>query len=437
LVQIFRILWARRLILVVAILACMVTAVGIGKIMPARFKANSRVMLDIVKPDPVTGTTLASSFVRAYVKTQTELIRDYRVAGRAADILGWTSSPQLAAEYRRRPESDTRDFRRWVSQKIIDGTDAQLIEASNILEISYVTSNPETAAKVADAVREAYVDQSLDFKREDATKNAEWFRNQTARIRDELTQAEKRKSDFERANGIVLDADNVDQASKRLSALAASAQPAAAAAVMMGPNPAAAQLAQIDAAIASAEKVLGPNHPDLLQMRRQRAAVASSAAASRPTMGGGGGPSIESMYNAQVAKVLAQRGKVEEARQLGMDVAVLRDQYQRTAARAADLQQQGEASESGLTLLGNAVAPPDPIFPKWPLLILGSFGLGAALGILAALLVELLGRRVRGIEDLKHEKVPVLGMMTVSEAAPPRAGIIGRFWPRRAKTGFA
>lgn len=434
LLQIFRILWARRLILFVAILACVVTAIGIGKIMPARFQATSRVMLDIVKPDPVTGTTLASSFVRAYVKTQTELIRDYRVAGRAADILGWTSSPQLAAEYRARPASDTRDFRRWVSQKIIDGTDANLIEASNILEISYVTSSPGTAAKVADAVREAYVDQTLDFKRDDAIKNAEWFRNQTARIRDELTQAERRKSDFERANGIVLDADNVDQASKRLSALAASA-PQAAAAVMMGPDPAAAQLAQVDAAIASAEKVLGPNHPDLLQMRRQRAATASSAAASRPTMGGGG-PSIESMYNAQVAKVLAQRGKVEEARQLGMDVAVLRDQYQRTAARTADLQQQGEASESGLTLLGNAVAPPDPIFPKWPLLILGSFGLGAALGILAALLVELLGRRVRGIEDLKHEKVPVLGMMTASEAAAP-TGIIGRFWPRRAKAGFA
>lgn len=428
LLQFFRILWARRLIIAVAVLGCFLTAIAIGKILPARYVATSRVMLDLVKPDPVTGEMIAGQFARAYTKTQVELIRDYRVAGRAADTLGWTASPQFAAQYEARSKDDTRDFRRWVAQTVIDGTDAKLIEGSNILEISFTSSSPETATKVADAIRTAYVDQAVALRRDDANKNASWFREQATRIRDELTQAERKKSDFERSNGIILDEANIDQESRRLTALAASAPvgPVAGGAIVTGGDPVAGQLAQVDAAIASAEKVLGPNNPDLLNMRRQRAAIVAGAAAARPVVSQAqaSGPSLASLYGAQQAKVLSQRGKVEEARQLAIDVAVLRDQYQKTTARVADLQQQGEVSETGLTLLGNATAPESPKFPKWPLLILGSLGLGLVIGILVSLVIELLGRRVRGIEDMRFDAVPVLGVMTVS----PRAAAVKRRW---------
>lgn len=419
LIQFFRILWARRVIIIVAVVACLGAAYIGGKIVPARFKATSRAMLEIVKPDPVTGEIIASGFARAYVRTQIELIRDYRIAGRAADILNWTSSPQLAAQYAKRSVDDKRDFRRWLAQRIIDGTTVEMIEGSNILEISYTSANPDIAARVADAVRRAYVDQALASKREDAGNNAQWFRKQGERIRQELTDAEKRKSEFERANGIVLGEDNVDEESKRLAALAASAPPAAAAVGGIAmPNPVAGQLAQVDAAIASTEKVLGPNHPDLQNMRRQRAAIASASSQMAGPVMAKSGPSLASMYSAQQAKVLAQRGKVTEARQLAADVTVLREQYQKTLARAAEYQQQGESSESGLTLLGNATAPQSPSFPNWPLLIFGSLGLGSVMGILVALLVELLGRRVRGMEDLRYAEVPVLGAMTANQAAP-------------------
>jgi uncharacterized protein involved in exopolysaccharide biosynthesis len=421
LIQFFRILWARRIIIIVSVLACCGAAFIGGKIIPARFTAASRVMLDIVKPDPVTGEIISSGFARAYMRTQIELIRDYRIAGRAADSMEWTSSPVLAAQYAARPASDKRDFRRWLAQRIIDGTTVNMIEGSNILEISYTTANAENAAKVADALRRAYVDQALASKRDDASANSAWFRKQAERIRGDLKLAETRKSDFERANGIVLDATNTDEESKRLSALAgaSSASPAVIGG-MAAPNPVAGQLAQIDAAIASTEKVLGPNHPDLQNMRRQRAAIAAAGAqASRVVGGGASGPSLASQYGAQQAKVLAQRGKVDEARQLATDVDVLRDQYLKTSARAADLQQQGESSESGLTMLGNATPPSSPSFPNWPLLIFGSLGLGSAIGILVALMAELLGRRVRGVEDLRQEKVPVLGMMTALPTARP------------------
>jgi uncharacterized protein involved in exopolysaccharide biosynthesis len=431
LIQIYRILWARRVFIVTAILGCLVAAIIGGMIIPPRYQAHSRLILDVVKRDPVTGEMIASGFARAYVKTQVELISDYRVAGRVADALGWTSSPSLAAQYQQRPADDTRDFRRWISQRVIDGTSAQLVEGSNILDITFTSNDPEKAAKVADAVRRAYVDQTLAFKREDAVTNSAWFRNQADRIRDELRVAEKRKTDFEQANGIVLDSDNVDEESKRLTALAASsAVPAQAVAAAQG-NPMAAQIAQADAAIASAEKVLGPNNPQLISMKQQRAALMAAAGASGSVAPAKAGPSLAALYGAQQAKVLAQRGKVNEARQLATDVAVLQDQYQKTVARAADLQQQGEVDDSGLTLLGSAVPPTSPSFPNWPLLIVGSIGLGAGIGVLIAMLLELLNRRVRGVEDLRFEGVPVLGMMTTLPAGKPVRRFLDLFGGRR------
>jgi uncharacterized protein involved in exopolysaccharide biosynthesis len=412
--QIFRLLWARRALIAIAIVASLFAATVAGMILPPRYKAHARVMLNVVKPDPVTGEIIASQFARAYVKTQTELIRDYRIAGRVVDILNWGSSPDLAERYANRREDDLRDYRRWMAQIVIDNTGAELIEGSNILDISYTAPSPQGAAAVAEALRRAYVDQAVAFRREDASRDSAWFKNQSAKLKEQLTEAEQRKSAFERANGIVLDAEDVDQDVRRLTALAQSGPLVSAPSISVGGgNPAAAQIAQLDAAISTAERTLGPNNPQLQDMKRQRAALASSAAASAVAPSAPTGPSVGAQYNAQLQKVLAQRGKADEARRLSIEVAVLRDQYQKASTRMAELDQQAQSIESGLTMLGAATAPEKPSFPNWPLIIFGSLGVGALLGVVAALMAELLARRVRCASDLRFGDLPVLGEMAV------------------------
>lgn len=423
-VQVFRILWARRGIILLATAASLLAAILAGLILPARYQANARVMLNIVKPDPVTGEVIASQFTRAYVKTQTELITDYRVAGKVVDTLGWAGSPELLERYEKRRNDDFRDFRHFMAQIVIDSTNANLIEGSNILDISYTTSDPQAAAAVVEALRKAYVDEAVAFKREDATEDADWFKAQSAKLKVQLADAEKRMSDFERENGIVLDQDNVDQESRRLQALAGTAAaPAGPAVTVGGANPAAAQLAQIDAAIATAERTLGPNNPQLMDLKRQRAAVAATAGGGQ-TVVGGGGPSVGAQFSAQMQKVLAQRGKVNEARQLATDVNLLRDQYQKAAARIGELEQQSQSTDSGLTVLGPATAPAKPTFPNWPLILFGSLAFGLVIGVLVAILMELLARRVRGPEDLRFTTVPVIGTMT--PPSRPRRGLFSR-----------
>lgn len=429
--QFFRILWARRAISLTALIACIIGALIVINVIPERYQASSRLMMDIVRPDPVTGEVLSSSFARAYVKTQTELIKDYRIAGRVVDAFGWTGSPELTAQYR--ASGSDLPLHRWLAQRVIDRTDAKLIDASNILEITYTGEQPETAARIADQLRQAYSDQSMLFKQQTARRNADWFKKQTEKLKADLLAAEEKKAAFERENNIVLQEDDNDAESARLAALASSAPaaPMVSSSPIAAPvsSPSQAQLAQLDSTIATASQTLGPNHPELIALRQQRQIVAANAArelaAGRAAAAAGGGmqasgPSIGAMFNAQQARVLAQRGLVAEARQLMVDVRVAREELLRMATRATQLEQEAASVETGLTFLGNAVAPQTASFPKVLPVLGGAIALGLAFGILVSLITELLNRRVRSIDDLEIEDIPVLGMMTKSLPAPKR-----------------
>ncbi len=409
----FRILWAKRAIILLATLGSFLAAVFVAAMVPPRYEATSKFLLDLLKADPVSGEMIGARSGREYVKTQIQLINDYRVAGKVVDALGWTSSPAMAARYAQRPPNDNRDFRRWLAQGVIDNTYAAWVENSGVVSITYSASSPETAAKMADAVRQAYLEYTLDTKRESAARTGAWFEQQTDKLRKQIAIAEKRKADFERENNVILAQDNTDPEMVKLQALAQSV-PAAQAATAAFIAPATAQLAQIEAQIAMASRTLGPNHPDLQVLRQQRtvveSAIARETAASRSS-GPGGGPSVQSMLSAQTTKVLAQRGKVAEAQRLATEVAVLKNQFDKAAGRAADLQQQAQTTESGITLMGSAVTPTKASFPNIPLIIVGATTLGFAFGVLTSLVIELLSRRVRGPEDLANSGVPVIGAM--------------------------
>ena len=435
-IQFLRILWARRLITILATVSCVIGAFIVTQILPPRYQAYSRVMMDLVKPDPVTGQTTSPNFARAYTKTQIELIKDYRVAGRVVDELGWLNDPNMISAYQSRPAGDDRDFRRWAAQRIIDGTNAKLIDASNILEINFTTSSPEMARSVADAVREAYIDTSLQFRRESAARTADWYTAQAAKAKTVLDAAETAKTTYERENGIILQDNKTDIESARLSALAAaSSAPMMAPMAPMGPSAASMQLAQIDASIALASRTLGPNHPDLVAMRQQRAVMATQVAQEQSASNSMAGAAASAarvgagMLEAQKSKVIGQRDKVERLRQLQAEVDLRRAQFEKASGRAADLRQEAEVGETNLVPLGNAVTPQSATFPNMPLIMFGSLGFGIAFGVLVSLLTELLGRRVRGAEDLTSAvDAPLLAIIAGPPAARKnlRKSVVGR-----------
>jgi uncharacterized protein involved in exopolysaccharide biosynthesis len=412
LIQFWRILWARRLLILGTTLCCLLGGAMVLLIVPPRWQAEAHVFLNLLKPDPVTGEVISSNAERAYVATQAELITDYSVVGQAVDRLGWLSDPVLIQQYQNRSRNDTRDFRHWLAQIIIDRTKADVLDSSNIMSISYTGSSPDGAKAVANALMQSYLDNSLAFRRADANRNADWYALQAKKAKDALEKAQAAETAFERDNGVVLTQDDkTDVDSARLAAMAMSGSMGQG----MGSGSADSQLAQIDAEIKTASATLGPNHPELRSLRAKRDALAALAAREQGDSSAAARSAGGSGIDAQKALVISERDKLARLKNLHTEVEIQRDLYNKTAQKEVDFRQQAAVTDAGLTPLGNASVPQSPTFPNKLLILGGSFGLGLFLGVLMALLIEFLNRRIRGAEDLQSAlDVPLLTVLVAT-----------------------
>lgn len=447
--QFLRILWARRgVVLATTIFTCLGALIAI-LIVPPRYEGVSRVMLNILKPDPVTGEVIGGPGARTYIATQREIIKDDEVAGRAVDALGWASSPDMIARYQA-SNSNGLDIRRWLAKQVAAGTTVENVGGTNILEIRYQSSTPAAAKTMANALRDAYIDTTLDTRRREAARTADWYEVQAEKERKLLTAADAAKTAFEKENGVIMQGD-VDVDTARLRAL--SGQAGAPAAVAMPAMPVSsasgAQLAQLDATIAQAAKNLGPNHPQMVQLRAQRATlaqvVAQEMAASRAAAGAAASAAsvsagaLQREVAAQTTKVIQKRDKIERLTQLQAEVTMRREQYNKSMARIAELRQEASVADAGISTLAEALMPEKPKFPNKPLILGGALGLGFGLGLMLSLLLELFGRRVRSIEDLRSAlDVPLLAVIDGPQSARRTLslpGLGGRGKPRAKGRG--
>jgi polysaccharide biosynthesis transport protein len=426
-VQFLRVLWAYRLLIIATTVVCTLAMFATVQLVKPRYEAQSRVMLDVIKPDPVTGQVMATAFLRAYTKTQIELVKDLQVASRVVDELQWSKQPEFQRAYRERSRGQADlDFNRWAAEQVTKGADAKLIEGSNILEISFGSSSPDRAKQVADGLRKAYVEMTLQSRREAARRNADWYEAQAQKTKAVLLQAENQKAEYERANGVLLQDDKIDVDSARLAALATQGGAPMIAPAAASP-PSAAALAAAEGSLAEQSKVLGPNHPLLLQMRQrvqilqqqvaqERGAVTSAASAAL-----GAASATSGMLEAQKSKVLAQRDKVEHLRLMQDEIDLRREQYNKGVARAAQLRQEAEIAEAGIVPLANAITPQEPEFPKKGLMMAAAILGGAGFGVFVALLMEMFGRRIRSSDELSAAiDAPVLAV--IQGEPKPRAG---------------
>ena len=452
LVQFMRVLLARWTIIAGTIVAALVVALAVAKLLPPQYPAKARVIFDVIKPDPVTGAVIASQFERSYTLTQIELITDQRVAGEVVDRLKMTEDPVLIHKFESNSNGE-EDLRRWLVKRVIDHTKADLLEGSNILEITYTAEDPATAKRAVSALRDAYIDASLRFRTDAAGRTADWYLDQAAKAQHALATSEAARSAFEKEHNIVMVPGGGDAETAKLDGLqnalmmargsSGSVEASVAQNTQTAPQVEAlrSQLNAMDDAVAQAAEKLGPANPTYIGLVQRRGLLAgqlaretsaarslggSSTAASRASVS-----QLQSEYDAQRSKVLAMKPELDQLAQLQRETDLRRQQYEKAAERAADLRLQASVSETGLVVLGEALASPRPSFPNMPLIAALALGGGLALGLFAAVIVELLSRRVRSSEDLAYAaKVPVLAV--IGNPRQPRTGWVQRLFGRRA-----
>ncbi len=432
LLQFLRILFARRAIILAALLSCFAVATVTAFLLPKTYTATSRLLLG--QQDPLgEGVGAGDRGLGGYAQTQIQIIQDYRTAGRVVDALGWARDPLVIAKYNESVDPSQIDIRRWLAQGIIDNTEASLLMGTAILEISYSAPTPEEAAQTADLIRDAYLEENLRFRRSGAAKIADWYDEQANKALTQLRAAEKERNQYAQANNIVLNEANVDLESMKLSALTGESataglnQPVV---VSGGGGP--SQLDLLDSKIAQSAMSLGPNHPQMLAMRRERELLAASAAPV--TTGGTNIGAIDAAFERQKAKVLGQSDKLDKLRQLQGEIDLRKDQYLKATQSVANFRLQSNVDDTGIMPLADAVVPAEPSFPNVPIIMGGAIAVGLGLGVLLALLTELLARRVRSADDLSYASgAPTFAIVGVSRKPDSVTGKVIRFLDRKRR----
>ena len=401
-----RVFWARRLIIVAATVSAFLGGVAMILTTTKAYEASSRVELEIVKPDPITGFSVSSKNAIAYMNSQIQSIRDYQVADRAVAELGWLDNPDLQQQYAALPLGSAPEFGHWVAQRIIGGTYVVPVEDSNILEIRFRGSSPEMARILSAAVRNAYVNNMSDTARDEAMANLPALNKSLEASAAKLAALQERKTALERETGLMTTSTGMDLESLKLGELAKTRPPPVFASGPSRLSTNELQLQQVDAEIENAAKSLGPNNPILQSMHRRRDAMAAMIAAQRPSDEAKKAVEarhklLDTQLNEQAAKVLAHGRQRVEARLLQDEINNELQRYSRTDQRIVDAQRAASGGGGIVVPVGPTDGPDTPVYPNNPLVIAGSIGLGLLAGMLLAFLTEMLGRRVRTARDLQ------------------------------------
>jgi polysaccharide biosynthesis transport protein len=433
LVQFLRILAARKAIILATLLACFFAATVTVQLLPERYEASNRVLIDMTKTDAISagGQPLSNNAIGSYIATQLKMIKDVQTAGLVVDDLGWAADAnnQAAFENAGRPGEDIRE---WLAEQIVANTEANFVEASSIIEISYRGNDPATAQSIAQAIREAFLRLNRVQRTNSALRSAASYEEQAKRAQAELAAAEQKRAQFAEENGIVA-REGADLETSQLAMLGAALSSPTGPQVVGGPaeNP---QVAMLRQQIAQAQQTLGPNHPTLQALQRQLSVMQNQG--SGPMVRGTSRAEIQAAYNAQKARVLAQGDKVGQLNQMDADIKVKREQYEKLAARVEELKAAATSSNSAIEPLGNTNLPDKPVWPNKPLVIFGSIAVGLVLGVLLALFVELVARRVRCEDDLEYATgAPVLAV--VGEPRKPtgmKAWVLSKIDRNRAES---
>src|SRR5258706_7665188 len=399
-IQFLRILWARRILVLAAVIGCLLGAFVVASLVQPRYEATARVNMDILKQDPLSGPNIDVRSAGVYFDAQQELVKDYSVTGPVVDRVGWMGDPGRIRAYPGRPSTDSRDFRRWLAQEVNDKISTAIV-SSTVLEITFRSPNPLEARAGAEALRESFMAANLANKQRDAAKLATWYNGQADVARQLAEQAETKKAAYEKETGIVMQSNEMDMDSGRLAALAGQVIMPASGGGIAPSSSSRLQLAAIDAQIAQVSKNLGPNHPEMQDLKARRSLTAQvvaqeDAAARQAASGVSGAAALSRVLQEEKSRVISQRDKVERLHQLQAEVDLRRDQYKKTSARAAELSLQSSLTDAGLTPMGIVVAPTHPAFPNKALMMGGAAVLGLGIGLGLSLLLELLNRRVRG-----------------------------------------
>ena len=134
------------------------------------------------------------------VESQLAIIRSERIAEKVVSRLGLLDTPPVQtrpsivhrlyeAVFGARPKASDENRMAGEAARIRNNLDASREGLSYAINITYKATDPQTAAKVANAIADAYVDDQLDTRAQAASQGSKWLEGRIDDLRKQMNAA--------------------------------------------------------------------------------------------------------------------------------------------------------------------------------------------------------------------------------------------------------
>jgi chain length determinant protein EpsF len=437
--QFLLIVWAWRKLALIVMAATVLITLVVSLLMPKAYTATTSLYLD-VKTDPILGAVLPGMASPSYMATQTEIIQSSRVAGRVVKLLHIAEIPSVFQSWK----EDTGGkitLEEYYGALLLRGLVVQPGRGSNIITLSYTSSDPHFAASAANAFAQATLETNIELRVDPAREYAAWFDERLKTLRDSLEKAQAKLSAYQQEHGIVASDERLDHEAARLNSLnndLAIVQGQKAditsrekitsselspdvmqSGIIQGLK---SELARAEAKLTEIGSSMGKNHPQKLQLEAQIEGLKQQLAMEIGRISGGVTTAnrvstqketeLRAAIEAQKKRVFELRAEHDQIDILRQDVASAQRAYDAVAARMSQATLESHSQQASLSVLSPAGEPTTPSKPKVLVNVGASVLVGLLLGVGAALGREFLDRRVRHRDDLLGlEGIPFLGVL--------------------------
>ncbi|HWY25071.1 MAG TPA: GNVR domain-containing protein, partial [Nevskia sp.] len=431
LLHIARVHWRRALLTAVTVF---VTSGVITLLLPKSYTATSTLMINYEVNDPLGGKEFPEGLLASYVSTQVDLLRSPQVLIPVIDQLHLENSRRYQAGYHGSPEGLHEWIEQKMSQKLVV-TQGQT--GSQLIYVSFSSSDAAEAARVVNAVVDTYLAQASERISGPASEHAKRYSAQLDELKAKVNKAQDEVTSFRQKNNMIdvqgkpedeiallasMETKLADAQAARHAAEARLAGNASVSANVLGSTMVQTlktQLATQESRLAELRETLGPRHPDVLQLQSQIDATRASLGAEVHTWSDSEASDLkiaQQLEQKSTAAVDQQRAKVLQMKRFQDEAANLQLELESAEAvykRALEGYDQVLAASSGrytnTSVVNPARTPVKATTPKLMKNLAAGAVLGLLLGFGGALLYELVNRRIRCRDDIERTYgLPVL-----------------------------
>jgi chain length determinant protein EpsF len=456
--QVLLILFAHRYVAAL-VFVLVVTAGGVVTwLTPKTYLASTDLLVDS-RSDPIAGAVITGN---NYIATQVAILQSERVAIGVVKRLRIAETPSLVDQWKIATKGSV-PLENYYATRLRKGLLIAPLSGSNVIRLTYEGADPKFVAAVVNTYAQAYLDLAIDLRVEPVRQYADWFDDRLKTLRDNVETAQAKLSEFQRQNGIVGNDQRADVESQRLDALMAQlvaiqgenmaissrqktsggemSPDVQASPVVQGLR---AELNRAENKLTELSVNLGPNHPQRVQLEGQIAElkqqlvqeiarVSGSTGVAKTTAGLREGE-LRAVIAAQKERVISLRAQRDHLAVLSQDVEAAKRIYDSVLQRSNQLNLEKQTDQANVSILSPAVEPSDPDRPNIPKYLAGTL-VGAIVAALAAAMgLEMLNRKVRVVEDIMLDDVPVLGVIERRSGGytmVERLGLIKKFFTKR------